>query len=123
MDIDAAISAFSALAQPTRLGVFQFLMGREPEGVPAGDIARALAVPHNTMSTHLAVLTRAGLIEAERQSRVIRYRARPAAIQALASFLMKDCCGGRPDLCAPVIADLQPCCTPSPDARQDKADV
>jgi hypothetical protein len=25
-------------------------------------------------------------------------------------FLLKDCCGGRADLCAPLIADLSPGC-------------
>jgi ArsR family transcriptional regulator, arsenate/arsenite/antimonite-responsive transcriptional repressor len=23
-------------------------------------------------------------------------------------FLLKDCCGGRPDICAPLVADLTP---------------
>ena len=36
---------------------------------------------------------------------------------ALMSFLVKDCCGGRPDLCAPLIADLSPCCPPETSAR------
>jgi len=123
MDIETATTAFSALAQPTRLAVFQLLMAHEPDGVPAGEIARELAVPHNTMSTHLAVLARAGLIEAERQSRTILYRARPKAIQALASFLMKDCCGGRPDVCAPLIAELQPCCPPAQSTLAEKTHV
>jgi DNA-binding transcriptional ArsR family regulator len=75
MDTDQAIVAFSALAQPTRLEVFRLLMEYEPNGLPAGEIARRIAVPHNTMSTHLAILTRAGLIEDERQSRSIGTRA------------------------------------------------
>src|SRR3546814_9217212 len=76
MESDNAILAFAALAQPTRLDVFRLLMEHEPDGLPAGEIARRLDVPHNTMSTHLATLTRASLIEAERHSRSIIYRAR-----------------------------------------------
>ena len=110
MDADQAILAFSALAQPTRLEVFRLLMTHEPAGVSAGEIARRMGVPHNTMSTHLAILTRAGLIEAERQSRSIVYHARLEAVRALAGFLVKDCCGGRPELCVPLIADISPCC-------------
>ncbi len=68
MDADQAIVAFSALGQPTRLEVFRLRMEYEPNGLPAGEIARRIAVPHNTMSTHLAILTRAELIEAERQN-------------------------------------------------------
>jgi DNA-binding transcriptional ArsR family regulator len=39
--------------------------------LPAGEVACRIAVLHNTMSTHLAILTRAGLIEDERQSRSV----------------------------------------------------
>lgn len=112
MEPEQAILVFTALAQSTRLDAFRLLIEREPEGLPAGDIARHMAVPHNTMSTHLAVLARAGLIEAERQSRSIIYRARLDAVRELAGYLVKDCCRGRPEICAPLIADLSPCCTP-----------
>jgi len=113
MESEQAILAFAALAQSTRLDVFRLLMQHEPDGLPAGDIARHLAVPHNTMSTHLAILTRAGLIEAERQSRSIIYRARLDAVRGLAGYLVKDCCGGRPEICGLLIADLAPCCSPN----------
>lgn len=121
MDSEQAISAFAALAQPTRLDVFRLLMEHEPDGLPAGEVARQMDVPHNTMSTHLAILTRAGLIEAERQSRSIIYRARLDAVRALAGFLVKDCCGGRPEICAPLIAELSPCCPPQKIAAKEAA--
>jgi DNA-binding transcriptional ArsR family regulator len=112
MESDLAILAFAALAQPTRLDVFRLLMEHEPDGLPAGEIARQMDVPHNTMSTHLAILARAGLIEAARQSRSIIYRAKLDAVRELTGFLVKDCCGGRPEICAPLIADLTPCYPP-----------
>lgn len=121
MDAYQAILAFSALAQPTRLDVFRLLMGHEPDGLPAGEIARHMDVPHNTMSTHLAILTRAGLIEAERQSRSIVYRAQIEAVRGLAGFLVKDCCGGRPELCAPLIADLSSCSPPPKPSSKEVA--
>ena len=121
MESDQAISAFAALAQPTRLDVFRLLMEHEPDGLPAGEIARQMNVPHNTMSTHLAILTRAGLIEAERQSRSIIYRAKLDAVRALTGFLVKDCCGGRPEICAPLIADLSPRCPPQEIAATEAA--
>ncbi|BCH33626.1 transcriptional regulator [Mesorhizobium sp. L-8-10] len=121
MEKEQAILAFAALAQSTRLDVFRLLIGHEPHGLPAGDIARHMAVPHNTMSTHLAVLARAGLIEAERQSRSIVYRARLDAVRALAGYLLKDCCGGRPEICEPLIADLSPCCPPNHPALEEVA--
>lgn len=121
MESENAILAFAALAQPTRLNVFRLLMEHEPDGLPAGDVARRLDVPHNTMSTHLAALTRAGLIEAKRHSRSIIYRARLEAVRELAGFLVKDCCGGRPEICVPLIADFSPCCPPQTLAAKETA--
>lgn len=85
-------------------------MTQGPDGLAAGEVARLLDVPQNTMSTHLAILTRAGLIEAERVSRSIVYRAVVDRVREIASFLVQDCCGGRPDLCGPLIAEFTPCC-------------
>jgi DNA-binding transcriptional ArsR family regulator len=102
MESEQAILALAALAQSTRLGVFRLLVKHEPDGLAAGDIARAIAVPQNTMSAHLAILARAGLVMSERKSRSIIYRANLAAFQDLTSFMVEDCCGGRADLCAPV---------------------
>jgi DNA-binding transcriptional ArsR family regulator len=104
MESEQAILALAALAQSTRLGVFRLLLKHEPEGLAAGDIARAIAVPQNTMSAHLAILARAGLVMSERKSRSIIYRANLPAFQDLTSFMVEDCCGGRGELCAPVAA-------------------
>ena len=112
MESDQALDVFAALSQVTRLETFRLLMEHEPEGLAAGEIARRLEVPQNTMSTHLAILTRAGLIESERQSRSIVYRAVVDRVREITSFLVQDCCGGRPELCAPLIAEFTPCCAP-----------
>ncbi|PJN93523.1 transcriptional regulator [Amaricoccus sp. HAR-UPW-R2A-40] len=112
-----AITALSALAQSTRLETFRLLVRHEPEGVPAGELARLLDVPQNTMSAHLATMSRAGLIEGVRHSRSIIYRANLDRFRALTLFLLKDCCGGNAALCAPLIAEITPCCAPE-EARQ-----
>lgn len=112
METNDAIDALAALAQPTRLNAFRLLMTVEPDGLPAGDVARLLEVPQNTMSTHLAILERAGLISSERQGRSIVYRAGIDTVRDVTRFLVNDCCGGRPDLCAPLVAEFTPCCTP-----------
>ena len=112
MDNIEAIAALAALAQSTRLDTFRLLVAREPEGVPAGELARLVEIPQNTMSAHLAVLSRARLIVGERHSRSIVYRADLERFREVALYLIKDCCGGRADLCAPLIADLAPCRPP-----------
>jgi len=110
MDDDSAIATLGALAQGTRLDAFRLLVRHEPDGLAAGEIAKALGVPQNTMSVHLATLSRAGLIRSERRSRVINYRAELDQAKTLTLFLVKDCCGGNAALCAPLIAELAPCC-------------
>lgn len=100
----------AALAQATRLETFRLLVRREPEGVPAGEIARLMDVPQNTMSAHLAVLARAGLVQGERHSRSILYRADLARLREVLVYLLKDCCGGHAELCAPLVAELTACC-------------
>jgi ArsR family transcriptional regulator len=102
MESENAILALAALAQSTRLEVFRLLVKHEPDGLAAGDIAKALAVPQNTMSAHLAILARAGLVTSQRQSRSIIYRANLPAFQHLTAFMVEDCCGGRAELCEPV---------------------
>lgn len=112
MEQTNAILALSALAQETRLQVFRLLVTREPEGVPAGELARLVNIPQNTMSAHLAVLARAGLVRGERRSRSIIYRAELVRLRGLVLFLVQDCCGGRPEVCEPLLANLLPCCLP-----------
>ncbi len=112
MDDGQALEAFAALSQHTRLEVFRLLVAHEPDGLAAGEIARQLEVPHNTLSSHLAVLARSGLVVAERQSRSIIYRAELEQVRTLAGFLIKDCCGGRPEICTSLVAELAPCCVP-----------
>jgi ArsR family transcriptional regulator, arsenate/arsenite/antimonite-responsive transcriptional repressor len=112
MESEEAMLALAALAQSTRLDVFRLLVKHEPEGLAAGDIAKALVVPQNTMSSHLGILSRAGLVSAQRFSRSIVYRADLARLQAVVLFMLRDCCEGRPEICAPLIESLTPCCPP-----------
>lgn len=94
-----AISALAALAQPTRLAIFRLLVKHEPIGVTAGQIADTVGAPHNTLSTHLAILVRAGLLRSAREGRTIIYRSDVEGMQSLISFLIDDCCNGHPELC------------------------
>lgn len=98
MDKQQALDALSALSQQTRLDVFQLLIRFEPEGLAAGEIADQLGVPQNTLSTHLAILVRAGLASSERHSRQIIYRAVVPTVRGLVRYLADDCCAGHPEL-------------------------
>ncbi len=106
MKKELALDALAALGQETRLDVFRLLVKAGQEGMPAGAISDALDVRPNTLSTHLGVLSRSGLVHAERDGRSILYRADLAAMGDLVTYLLQDCCGGQPELCAPVLSCL-----------------
>lgn len=112
MENEEAVLALAALAQPTRLEAFRTLVRHEPDGLAAGDLARLLEVPQNTLSAHLAILSRARLVCSERHSRSIVYRANLDEFRDVALFLLRDCCAGRPEVCNPVVETLQSCCSP-----------
>lgn len=112
MEESVALDVFAAFSQATRLQTFRLLVRHEPAGLPAGAIARLLDVPQNTLSTHLAILARAGLISSERRSRSIVYRAEIDRVREIADFLVNECCGGRPEVCRPLIAAFTSCCSP-----------
>ncbi len=108
-----AISALAALAQPTRLAIFRLLVKHEPIGVTAGVIAETIGAPHNTLSTHLAILVRAGLLQSSREGRTIIYRSDVEGMRSVIAFLVDDCCNGHPELCNLVASDAAACCTPA----------
>lgn len=110
METNRATTAFAALGQPIRLSVLRLLVQAGPEGMAAGGIAAALDVRQNTLSANLAVLSQAGLVRGERQGRSIIYTADMEGLRALVSFLLQDCCGGRAELCEPVLNDISCAC-------------
>src|ERR1700719_4151844 len=95
------IAALSALAQETRLEIFRLLIQRGPEGLAAGEIGERLGQPSPTLSFHLNQLRFAGLVTSRRESRSIIYSANFRAMNDLLAYLTENCCGGRPEVCAP----------------------
>ena len=89
MDTSHALAGLSALAQESRLKVFRLLVQRGPEGMAAGDIARNLKLPHNTLSSHLGILSRASLVKSRKESRSIIYSVDLEGTRALLSFLVE----------------------------------
>jgi ArsR family transcriptional regulator len=104
METKLAVSALSALAHEGRLNAFRMLVQAGSAGIPAGEIARRLGAPANTLSANLNILGHAGLIDSRREGRSIIYRARYESMTALLEFLMQDCCAGSPEICAPLVS-------------------
>lgn len=102
MDNGSAVDALAALAQEHRLALFRLLVQAGAPGLAAGKIAEALGLPASSLSFHLAHLTRAGLIEQQRQSRSLIYTANFDAMNGLVAYLMENCCDGAD--CSPAAA-------------------
>jgi DNA-binding transcriptional ArsR family regulator len=109
MDTDSALATLAALAHPTRLEAFRQLIRHEPDGLSTGALVEASGLTQSTFSTHLAVMAKAGLVTAEKRGRQQIQRASVPTLVALMTFLAKDCCEGRADLCEPLLAELT-CC-------------
>ncbi len=109
MNSDDATAVLSALAHPTRLDAFRRLVAEEPHGLSTGALVDASGLTQSTFSTHLAVLAQAGLVTAEKRGRQQIQRACIDRLRTLMTFLAKDCCQGRAELCEPLLAELS-CC-------------
>lgn len=99
METRNAVEAFAALAQEHRLAVFRLLMREGPNGLAAGAIAKRVALPPSTLSHHLAILERAGLLRSWRVERRIFYAVSIEGTRRLVAFLIEDCCQGHPEIC------------------------
>lgn len=108
-----AISALAALAQATRIAIYKLLIKHEPVGITAGVIAETIGAPHNTLSSHLAILVRAGLLRAAREGRTIIYRSNVKGMESLIQFLVNDCCDGHPELCNLLAGAAEGSCSPA----------
>ncbi|MEO5613675.1 MAG: helix-turn-helix domain-containing protein, partial [Cypionkella sp.] len=83
--------------------MFRLLVQSGHAGLAAGEIARQLDLRANTLSTHLAILHAANLIQPTRDSRSIVYAANMSTLRGLLTWLLQDCCGGSPKTYAPML--------------------
>lgn len=101
MDDRTALTAFAGLSQETRLQIVRLLVRAGPEGLPAGEIGVAIGASSSRLSFHLAHLEQARLVTSRREGRFVIYAAAYPVLSDLVAFLMRDCCDGRPEICAP----------------------
>jgi len=92
LELEEAAQGFAAVGSEPRLDVLMSLVRAGPEGLSVGDVQEKLDLPASTLAHHLRFLAAAGLIEQEKRGRVVRNRAAFDRIEALAAFLLKECC-------------------------------
>ena len=107
MDTTQALTALSALGQESRLAAFRALVQAGHDGLSVGELRERLDLPPATLTAHLNVLRAAGLVQDQREGRVIRVRAAYAHMDALLAYLTENCCAGTAE-CGPA-----PCCLPT----------
>lgn len=109
MDLEEGLATLAALAHGTRLQAFRLLVRHEPDGLSTGELVEATSLTQRAFSTHLAVLAKTGLVGAGKPGHHMIQRASMERLRDLMLSLDKDCCQGRAELCAPLVAELS-CC-------------
>lgn len=107
MDQTKAIDAFAALAQDSRMAIYRMLVREVPNSLRVGEISQRLDIVASTLSGHLAVLKRAGLLKSTRHQREIHYSADIAAMNELVGFMLQDCCNGQAENCSQILTLLK----------------
>ena len=92
LTIAQAVQGFNAVASDPRLEVLQTLVRAGSNGLSIGQIQSRVEQPASTLAHHLRFLNDGGLINQEKKGREVINRADYKQIQALASFLLKECC-------------------------------
>jgi len=102
MDMNIAIEAFGALAQDSRMAIYRLLVREVPRGLPVGEISRRLDIVPSTLSGHLGILRRSGLVTSTRHQREIHYEANLDTMGELVRYMLEECCDGKVENCGDV---------------------
>lgn len=94
MEHEHAAKRLAELGNTTRLSIFRYLVKVGPDGVPVGDIQKALEIPGSTLSHHISRLVSVGLVKQNRSSRTLYCTAQYDSLRELIDFLQSECCAG-----------------------------
>jgi DNA-binding transcriptional ArsR family regulator len=92
LSIQQAANGFAAAGSESRLTVLLSLVRAGPAGLTIGQIIDKVGLPASTLAHHLNYLDNGGLIKQQKQGRAVINRANYQVIEALADFLLKECC-------------------------------
>ncbi len=92
MNLETAAKRLEALGNPTRLAIYRLLVRAGSDGLPVGEIQRELGVPASTLSHHISKLVWVGLVDQERQGRMLICRPIWEAMDEAMGFLQTECC-------------------------------
>lgn len=113
------IEALGALAHEHRLTAYRLLVEQGPQGLPAGTIAERVRLLPSSLTFHLQVLHRAGLILKRREGRQLFYSADFEAMNSLVGYLTENCCAGSGEVCC--TSECKPSAAPKAAKRSSAA--
>lgn len=92
IDSLAISETLSALAHPSRVDVFKYLLAHHPKGLTASQLSQGVNIPPSTLSHHLREMTKGGVIErvADGQSTVTFLDVR--RLTQIMTVLTQLCC-------------------------------
>ncbi len=96
MDQALAAQRLSELGHDTRLSIFRLAVRSGNQGLPVGQIQTELGVTASTLTHHLHRLVAAGLIEQQRDGRILNCVAKLKALREVMEFLNSECCANLP---------------------------
>ena len=99
LDVEQAANALKELGHPTRLSIFKLLVKAGRSGIPVGEIKEKLAIPHSTLSHHIAKLLSVNLMKQKREGRTLYCIPQYESLNDLIHFLQDECCAD--DSCDP----------------------
>ena len=92
IEIEQAAQGFAAFGSEARLEVVRTLVRAGNEGLTIGEIQCRTGMAASTLAHHLKFLKSAGLIEQEKTGRSVINRAAYPRLEALAGYILKECC-------------------------------
>ncbi|MEL6289906.1 MAG: helix-turn-helix domain-containing protein [Pseudomonadota bacterium] len=92
MSLTEAAAGFAAIGSEARMLVLRSLVRAGETGRTVGEVQSATGIPASTLAHHLRFLTAAGLVIQERRGRSTINRAAYAHLNALAIFILDECC-------------------------------
>jgi ArsR family transcriptional regulator len=87
MDTTEVAKISKALADPTRLQIYEEIAG-QPD-IYCGEIIQKYELSPGTVSHHLKILVEAGLIECRREGQFVHHRARTSTMREYTQALTK----------------------------------
>ncbi|HET9819815.1 MAG TPA: metalloregulator ArsR/SmtB family transcription factor [Rhodanobacteraceae bacterium] len=108
MKPETALACLNALAQEHRLNLFRLLVRAGESGMSVGELAEATGLAGATLTNHLHILRRAGMVTDERRGRVIQCRANYPRMNHLLDFLTENCCADSATAGCPPAARCKP---------------